>query len=90
MYFFRKDAKKKNCQKSIKFGDCKVNKIQIEKAWYVAVRHIGIVLGVSSDTLKGTVRNHLPQQNTFSRKEIGTDISCDGSKLFTTILDPVE
>ena len=54
------------------------------------MRHIGIVLGVSSDTLKGTVRNHLPQQNTFSRKEIGTDISCDGSKLFTTILDPVE
>ena len=43
----------------IKFGDCKVKTIQ----WFVAVRHIGIALGVSSDTLKGIVRNHLSQQD---------------------------
>ena len=27
--------------------------------WFVAVRHIGIPLGVISGTLKGIVRNHL-------------------------------
>ena len=49
------------------------------------MRHIGIALGVSSDTLKGIVRHHLPQQYKFSRKEINIDDSYDGSKLFTTI-----
>ena len=36
----------------IKFGDCKIKTIQIEDKWFVSVRHIGIALGVSSDTLK--------------------------------------
>ena len=51
----------------------------------VSVRHIGIALGVGSDTLKGIVRHHLPQQYKFSRKEINIDDSYDGCKLFTTI-----
>ena len=46
--------------------------------------HIGIALGVSPVTLKGIVRNHLPQQYKFSRKEINIDDSYDGSKLFNT------
>ena len=54
----------------IKFGDCKIKTIQIEDEWFVSVRHIGIALGVSSDTLKGIVCHHLPQQYKFSRKEI--------------------
>ena len=53
--------------------------------WFVAVRHIGIPLGVISGTLKGIVRHHLSQQYKLSRKEIGIDSSYDGSKLFTTI-----
>ena len=63
----------------------KIKTIQIEAEWSVSVRHIDIVLGVSSDTLKGIVRNHLPLQYKFSRKEINIDDSYDGSKLFTTI-----
>ena len=51
----------------------------------MSVRHIGIALGVGSDTLKGIARHHLPQQHKFSRKEINIDDSYDGSKLFTTI-----
>ena len=39
----------------------------------MSVRHIGIALGVSSDTLKGTVRHHLPPKYKFSRKEINID-----------------
>ena len=70
----------------IKFGDCKIKTIKIEDEWFVSVRHIGIALGVSSDTLKGIVRHHLPQQYKFSRKEINIDDDYDGSKLFTTIL----
>ena len=54
----------------IKFGDSKIKAIQIEDKWFVSVCHIGIALGVGPDTLKGTVRNHLPQQHKFSRKEI--------------------
>ena len=69
----------------IKFGDCKIKTIQIEDEWFVYVRHIGIALGISSDTLKGIVRHHLPQQYKFSRKEINIDDDYDGSKLFTTI-----
>ena len=46
----------------IKFGDCKIKTIQVENEWFVSVRHIGIALGVSYDTLKGMVRHHLPQQ----------------------------
>ena len=49
------------------------------------MRHIHIALGISSDTLKGKVRHHLPQQYKFSRKEINIDDSYDGFKLFTTI-----
>ena len=71
----------------IKFDDCKIKTIQIEDKWFVTVRHIGIALGVGSDTLKGIVRHHLPQQYKFSRKEINTDDSYDSSKLFTTIPD---
>ena len=56
-----------------------------EIKWFVSVHHIGIALGVSSDTLKGIVRHRLPQQYKFSRKEINFDDDCDGSKSFTTI-----
>ena len=69
----------------IKFDDCKIKTIQIEDKWFVTVRHIGMALGVGSDTLKGIVRHHLPQQYKFSRKEINIDDSYDGSKLFTRI-----
>ena len=69
----------------IKFGDCKIKTILIEDEWFVSVRHIGIALGVSSVTLKGIVRNHLPQQYKFSRKKIDISDSYDDSKLFTTI-----
>ena len=69
----------------IKFGDCKIKTIQIEDEWFVSVRHIGIALGVSSDTLKGIVCHHLPQQYKFSRKEININDDYDGSKLFITI-----
>ena len=69
----------------IKFRDCKIKTIQIEGYWVVSELHIGITLGVSSVTLKGIVRHHLPQQYKFSRKEIHIDNSYDGSKLFTTI-----
>ena len=51
----------------------------------MSVHHIDIVLGVSSDTLKGIVCNHLGLQYKFSRKEINIDDFYDGSKLFTTI-----
>ena len=51
----------------------------------MSVRHIGIALDVSFDTLKGIVHNHLPHQYKFSRKQINIDDSYDGSKLFTTI-----
>ena len=71
----------------IKFGDCKTKAIQIEDEWFASVRHIGIALGVGPDILKGIVRNHLPQQYKFSRKEINIDDPHDGSKLFTTIPD---
>ena len=69
----------------IKFGDCKIKAIQIEDERFVSVCHIGIALGVSSGTLKGIVRHHLPQQYIFSRKEINIDDDSDGSKLFTTV-----
>ena len=83
--FLEKKATKEEMLECIQFGDYKVNAIQIGNKWLVAVRHVGIALGVSSDTLKGIVRNHLPQQYQFSRKETGIDSSFDGSKLFTTI-----
>ena len=70
----------------INFWDCKIKTIQIEDEWFVSVRHIGIALGVGSDTLKGIPRHHLPQQYKFSRKKINIDDSYDGSKLFITIL----
>ena len=63
----------------IKFGDFKIKTIQIESEWFVSVRHIGIALGVSFDTLKGIERHHLPQQYKFSRKEINIDDPYDGS-----------
>ena len=52
----------------IRFRDWKINTIQIEDKWLVSVRHVGIALGVSSDTLKSIVHHHLPQQYKFSRK----------------------
>ena len=52
----------------IKFGDCKIKAIQIKDEWFVSVRHTGIALGVSPDSLKGIVRHHLPQQYKFLRK----------------------
>ena len=69
----------------IKFGDCKINTIQIEDEWFVSVRYIGIALGVGPDTLKGIVGHYLPSQYKFSRKEINIGDSYDGSKLFNTI-----
>ena len=69
----------------IKLGDCKTKTIQIEDEWFVSMRHIGIALGISFNTLKGIVCHHLPQQYKFSRKEINIDDDYDGSKLFTTI-----
>ena len=51
----------------------------------VCASYNGTALGVSSDTLKGIVRNHLPQQYKCSTKEINIDDSYDDSKLFTTI-----
>ena len=69
----------------IKFGDCKIKTIQIEDEWFVSVRHTSIILGVRSVALKGIVRNHLPAQYKFSKKEINIDDPYDGSKLFTTI-----
>ena len=68
----------------IKFGDCKIKTIQTKYEWFVSVCHIGIVLGMGSDTIKGIVRQHLPPQYKFSRKK-NIDDSYDGSKLFTTI-----
>ena len=59
--------------------------MEIENEWFVAVHHIGIALGVSSDTIKGIVCNHLLQLYKFWRKKIGIDIPDEGSKLFTTI-----
>ena len=59
----------------IKFGDCKINTIQIEDEWFVSVRPFSIALSMSSDTLKGIVRNRLPQQYKFSRIEIIFDDS---------------
>ena len=67
----------------MKFGDCKIKTIKIEDEWFMPVHHIGISLCVSSYTLKGILRNHLPQE--FSRKEINIDDSYDCSKLFTII-----
>ena len=54
----------------IKFGDCKIKTIQIEDEWFVSVRHFGIALGVSSDTLTGIVRHHLPPQYKFQEKKL--------------------
>ena len=70
----------------IKFGDCKIKTIQIKSAWVVPWPHIGIALGVSSDTLKGIVRHHLPQQYKFSSKEINIGDNYDGSKFFTNTI----
>ena len=52
----------------IKFRDSKVKTIEIENEWFVTVCHIGVALGVISDTLKGIVRNHLPQQYKFPKR----------------------
>ena len=76
---------KKKMLECIKFGNCKIKTVKIEDGWFVSVRHIGIALPVSSDTLKGIVRHHLPQQHKFWRKDINIDDDYDGSKLFTTI-----
>ena len=45
----------------IKFGDCKIKTTEIENECFLSLRHIGITLGVSSDTFKGIVRHHFPQ-----------------------------
>lgn len=69
----------------IKFGDYISKTIQIGNEWFVSVCHVGIMLGVSSDTLKGIVHHHLPQQYKFLRKKIGTDSFYNDTELFTTI-----
>ena len=58
---------------------------QTGNEWLVPLHHIGIALGVGSDILKSIIRDHLPQQYKFSRKQIGIDISYDSSKFFTTV-----
>ena len=70
--FFRANANKEKMLECIKFWDCKVKTIQIGNEWFVAVSRIDIALGVSSDTLKGIVRNYLLQN-------IGIGSSYDGS-----------
>ena len=50
-FSLEKLKKKKKMLECIKFGDCKMKTIQIEEEWFVSVHHIGIALGVSSDTL---------------------------------------
>ena len=85
IFFSPLEKKIKKILECIQFGDCKIKTIQIVDEWFASVRHIGIALGVSSDTLKGVVRHHLPQQYKFSGKEINNDGDYDGSKLFTTI-----
>lgn len=61
------------------WGDCKVRAIKIGNEWFVTLRdigialglhHIGIALGVRSDTLKATIRHNLPQQYKFSRRTL--------------------
>ena len=52
----------------IKFSDCKIKTIEIEEEWFMSVHHMGIALGVGSDTLKGIVHHRLPQQYKFSKK----------------------
>ena len=69
----------------IKFGDCKVNMIQIGNEWFVIVCHISVALGVSSDSIKGILCNYLSPQYKFFRKEICIDISYEDFKLSTTI-----
>ena len=55
----------------IKFGDCKINTIQIEDEWFVFVCHIDMALGVSSDTLKVIVRHHIYLSNiNFQEKKL--------------------
>ena len=44
------------------FSDFKIKTKQIEDERFASMGHIGIALGVGSDTLKGIVRHHLPQQ----------------------------
>ena len=69
----------------LKLGDFKIKTVQIEDESFASALHICTALGVSSDTLKGIVRHHLPQQYKFSRKKINIEDSYGGSKLFTTI-----
>ena len=66
--------------KCIKLGEFQEKTIAIGNEWFVAERYTGIAFDVSSDTLMGIVRNHLPQQYKFSRKQIGIN----GSKSFIT------
>ena len=57
----------------LKLGDFKIKTVQIEDESFASALHICTALGVSSDTLKGIVRHHLPQQYKFSRKEVKID-----------------
>lgn len=43
----------------ISIGECKIKTIQKGHKWLVVVLYIGDALGVSSDTWKGIVHNHL-------------------------------
>ena len=40
----------------IKFGICKIKAVQIGNEWFVAARHIAIVLDVSSGTFTSAVQ----------------------------------
>ena len=63
----------------LKLGDFKIKTVQIEDESFAFALHICTALGVSSDTLKGIVRHHLPQQYKFSRKEVKIDDPHNGS-----------
>ena len=69
----------------IKFGNNKIKTIQVRDDCFVAVQKIGTALGISTDSLKALVRNHLPTDLRLSREYIGLDIPHDGAKVFTTI-----
>ena len=62
------------------------NKENTNRRWMVCIcTSYWYCIRWSPVTSKGIVRNHLPQQYKFSRKEITINDSYDGSDLFTTI-----
>ena len=69
----------------LKFGNNNVPTIQVGDNIYVAVKDIGLALGVDKNTLNAIVRNHLPKELKLNKKDIDLDIAFHRFKLFTTI-----